>query len=107
MLARTKRTRRSYGAREYGRNRVTTKHTTPVTADSPGLRETVHHRETGLIVPHGDVDLLAGALARLLEPGERDRMGRKARIMAEEHSWDRVADTVERFLESLARGSWN
>ena len=81
--------------------------TPSVVSDSPGLRETVQHGETGLIVPHGDVDLLAGALARLLEPGERDRMGRKARIMAEEHSWDRVADTVERFLESLARGSWN
>ena len=72
-------------------------------SDSPGLRETVRHGETGLIVPHGDVDALAGALVRLLVPGERDRMGRAARIMAEEHSWERVADTAERFLESLAQ----
>lgn len=75
--------------------------TPSVVSDSPGLRETVHHGETGLIVPHGDVDLLAGALARLLEARERDRMGRAARVMAEEHSWDRVADTVERFLEDM------
>ncbi|MDE2652253.1 MAG: glycosyltransferase family 4 protein [Gemmatimonadetes bacterium] len=79
--------------------------TPSVVSDSPGLRETVRHGETGLIVPHGDIDLLAGALARLLEPGERDRMGREARIMAEEHAWDRVADTMERFLESHARSA--
>ena len=30
--------------------------------DSPGLRDSVKHRETGILVPHGDVPALAGAL---------------------------------------------
>ena len=78
--------------------------TPSVVSDSPGLRETVRHGETGLIVPHGDVGQLAGALERLMDPGERDRMGRAARIMAGRYSWDRIAGELERFLEPLAQG---
>lgn len=77
--------------------------TPSVVSDSPGLRETVRHGETGFIVPHGDVEALAGALERVMGPARRDRMGRAARELAEEFSWDRVADSVEGFLESLAR----
>ena len=79
--------------------------TPSVVSDSPGLRETVRHGETGVIVPHGDVDALAGALARVMEPSERDRMGKAAREMAAGFSWDRVADAVEGYLESVARAS--
>ena len=77
--------------------------TPSVVSDSPGLRETVRHGETGLIVPHGDVESLASAMVRIMEPAERDRMGRAARAMAEQYSWDRVADTMEGFLERLAQ----
>lgn len=77
--------------------------TPSVVSDSPGLRETVRSGETGVIVPHGDVESLAGALARVMEPAVRDRLGAAAREMAREFSWDRVADAVEGFLESLAR----
>ncbi|MYI06151.1 MAG: glycosyltransferase, partial [Gemmatimonadetes bacterium] len=77
--------------------------TPSVVSDSPGLRETVRHGETGVIVPHGDVEALAGALARVMDPSERDRMGKAAREMAVGFSWDRVADAVEGYLESLAR----
>ena len=80
--------------------------TPSVVSDSPGLRETVRHGETGLIVPHGRVELLAEALARVMAPPERDRMGRAARTMAEQHSWDRVTDAMERFLEPLARAGY-
>ena len=76
--------------------------TPTVASDSPGLRETVRHGETGLLVPHGDVDALAAALARFLEPGVRDEMGRAARSMAERFTWDRAADAFERILESVA-----
>ena len=75
--------------------------TATVASDSPGLRETVRHGETGLLVPHGDVEALADALARVMEPGARDRMGRAARAMAARFSWDGVADAVEELLRSL------
>ena len=77
--------------------------TPSVVSDSPGLRETVRHGETGFIVPHGDVEALAGAMARAVDPKTRDRMGASARIMAEAHSWDRTTDAFERQLNSLAR----
>ncbi len=78
--------------------------TATVASDSPGLRETVRHGETGLLVPHGDVDALAEALAQILEPGNRDRMGRAAHLMAKAYSWEGVADAFERLLTSLWEG---
>lgn len=78
--------------------------TPTVASDSPGLRETVRHGETGLLVPHGDVDALAAALAQLLKPAARDEMGRAARAMAATFTWDRAADAFERLLESVAAG---
>ena len=78
--------------------------TATVASDSPGLRETVRHGETGLLVPHGDVEALADALVRVMEPGARDRMGRAARAMAARFSWDGVADAVEELLRSLVDG---
>ena len=75
--------------------------TATVASDSPGLRETVRHEETGLLVRHGDVEALAAALARVLEPANRDRMGRAARSMAEQYSWEGVTDAVEDLLKFL------
>ena len=75
--------------------------TPTVASDSPGLRETVRHGETGLLVPHGDVEALAAALGRTLQPETRDRMGRAARTMAERYTWDGVADAFEALLYSV------
>lgn len=76
--------------------------TPTVASDSPGLRETVRHGETGLLVPHGDVDALASALGRVLNPATRDRMGVAARAMAQRYTWDGVADAFEELLSSVA-----
>jgi len=78
--------------------------TPTVASDSPGLRETVRHGETGLLVPHGDVEALAAALEGALEPANRDRMGRAARDMAQQYTWEGVADAFEDLLNGLARG---
>lgn len=69
--------------------------TPTVASDSPGLRETVRHGETGFLVPHGDVDAVAAALERALEPASRDRLGSAARDMAQQYSWEGVADAFE------------
>jgi glycosyltransferase involved in cell wall biosynthesis len=77
-----------------------------VASDAPGLRESVQHGTTGLLVPHGDVDALVAALDTLLQSPElRERMGRAARAFAEGFSWDASADRAERFLNRVvARG---
>ena len=55
-----------------------------VTTDWPGCRDAVRAKETGLLVPPGDVPQLANALARLLlDAPLRHRFGRAARRLAE------------------------
>ena len=81
--------------------------TAAIVSDSPGLRDTVcveAGRETGAIVPHGEVDALARAMIRLTDPETRDRMGRNARAFAESLSWDRVADRYEAWLSAVSAG---
>ncbi len=76
--------------------------TPTVASDSPGLRESVRAGETGLLVPHGDVDALAGALATLLDDRERiEEMGRAARRFAEAYSWDASTDALEALLRRV------
>ena len=77
--------------------------TPSVASDSPGLRESVLDGKTGLLVPHGDVDALAGAIRRLVTDHElRRRLGKAARAYAETLSWDATSAAVERFLISVA-----
>lgn len=80
---------------------------TPVVAsDSPGIRESVRHGETGFLVPHGDVDAFAAAFRRLA--GDRTlvtSLGTRARAFAESFTWERSADETEQHLgEILAMG---
>ncbi len=74
---------------------------TPVVAsDSPGIRESVRHGETGYLVPHGDVAAFGTALDRLAsDPALVETLGRRARLFAETFTWDRCASTSEALLQ--------
>ncbi len=75
--------------------------TPTVASDAPGLRDSVRDGETGILVPHGNVDALAAALERLLgAPALREQMGRAARRFAEELDWESSARRMETFLET-------
>jgi glycosyltransferase involved in cell wall biosynthesis len=81
----------------------------PVVAmDSGETRRLVADGETGLVVTHGDVEALAGAIGRLASDAEMRRMmGERAHTVARSRfiSWDeRVRMEVE-LLESLARAA--
>ena len=76
---------------------------TPVIAsDSPGLRESVVHEETGLLVPHGNIPAMAGALGRLASNLPLvSSMGERGRRFAEGFTWDRAAQETEHHLIHL------
>jgi glycosyltransferase involved in cell wall biosynthesis len=76
---------------------------TPVLAsDSPGLRETVRHAETGFLVPHGDWRALADRMLALAgDPALVERLGRAARAFAEGLSWNRAARATEAHLHRV------
>jgi glycosyltransferase involved in cell wall biosynthesis len=80
--------------------------TPSLASDSPGLRDSVRHGETGYLVPHADAGALA---ARMLEfAASRDLvadLGRRARVFAESLSWDHAADATERWLERVVTAS--
>jgi glycosyltransferase involved in cell wall biosynthesis len=73
---------------------------TPVVAsNSPGIRESVRDGETGFLVPHGDIEALAGAFRRLSSSRELvTTMGAKARAFAETFTWARAAEETETHL---------
>jgi len=76
---------------------------TPVIAsNSPGIRESVRHGETGYLVPHGDVAAMAASIRKL--SGERalvEHLGIAARRFAESFTWQRAADETETHLREV------
>jgi glycosyltransferase involved in cell wall biosynthesis len=76
--------------------------TPAVASDSPGLRESVVHDRTGLLVPHGDVAALTEALRSLaVDPTRVEALGRGALSFAQGFTWDRAADLTEQHLASV------
>jgi glycosyltransferase involved in cell wall biosynthesis len=80
--------------------------TPAIASDSPGLRESVAHERSGLLVPHGDEEAWTDALRRIVLDSElRGRLRSGAIRFAAEFSWDRTADETEAHLkEVLSRG---
>ncbi|CAA9345097.1 MAG: hypothetical protein AVDCRST_MAG68-3223 [uncultured Gemmatimonadetes bacterium] len=77
--------------------------TPSVASDSPGLRESVIHEQTGLLHPHGDISALTSALARLAtNPPEVARLGAGALAFSQNFTWDRAADLTESHLADVA-----
>ena len=80
--------------------------TPSIASDSPGLRDSVRHGETGYLVPHGDVEGLAGRLLELADAPDRvASLGACARRFAEALTWDRTATDTERHLHDIIAGS--
>ena len=78
--------------------------TPTVASDAPGLRESVVDGETGLLVPHGDIDAIADAIHTLVDdPARLNEMGASARSFAERFSWDATASAVAEHLIEVVR----
>lgn len=76
--------------------------TPTVASDSPGLRESVVHGQTGLLYPHGDIEKLADAVERLAtDRAEVERLGAGALAFAQGFTWDRAAELTEAHLAEV------
>jgi glycosyltransferase involved in cell wall biosynthesis len=76
--------------------------TAVIASNSPGIRESVRHDETGFLVPHGDIDALAASIARVA--GNRalvEGLGEKARSFATTFTWERAASETAQHLDEV------
>jgi glycosyltransferase involved in cell wall biosynthesis len=79
--------------------------TPSLASESPGLRDSVRHGETGYLVPHGDVEGLAARMVELADsPQLVARLGERARRFAEGLPWERTAAATERHLSDIIEG---
>lgn len=75
--------------------------TPSLASDSPGLRDSVRHGETGYLLPHGDAAAFAERLlAFAADPALVERLGAQGRRFAEALTWDRTAELTEAHLAS-------
>jgi glycosyltransferase involved in cell wall biosynthesis len=79
--------------------------TPSLASDSPGLRDSVRHGETGYLVPHGDVSALAGRMLELAaDPSLVASLGRRGRAFAETLTWESAAQqTEDHLVETIQR----
>lgn len=80
---------------------------TPVIAsNSPGIRESVRHGETGYLVPHGDVAAMAQFMQTLSDNRQRvESLGIAGRQFAEGFTWANAADqTAAHLREVVSKG---
>jgi glycosyltransferase involved in cell wall biosynthesis len=79
--------------------------TAVIASDSPGIRESVRHEETGFLVPHGDVNLLAASMSRLASDRSLvERLGAQARGFATTFTWERAASETALHLNEVIEG---
>jgi glycosyltransferase involved in cell wall biosynthesis len=80
--------------------------TPSLASDSPGLRDSVCHGETGFLVPHGDINALAARMVELADsPSLMTRLGDRARRFAEGLTWERTAHQTEDHLKKIIGSS--
>ncbi|MHB1866777.1 MAG: glycosyltransferase family 4 protein [Thermoplasmata archaeon] len=77
----------------------------PVVAyDVPGIRDSVRHGESGILVKNGDVRSLQRALVGLANNrDERQRMGERGRRLYLGYSWDNVFEDFYAVFQRIAR----
>ena len=76
---------------------------TPVIAsDSDGLRDSVRNGETGLLVPHGDIEKLAAAMDKLAgDRTLRDKLSKQGLEWADGFNWDSTASRVITIMKQI------
>ncbi len=81
---------------------------TPVVAsDSPGLRDSIRHGETGMLVPGAEPTDFAACIGRLLdEEAFVQTLSENALAWSKNFDWDRSADRLAVAIEQAAQQPW-
>jgi len=73
-----------------------------VSADVPGLRDSVRDGESGLLYPYGNIELLAAHLLRVLvDRNERERLSQGALRWASTFTWERSSREMQDLCERV------
>jgi glycosyltransferase involved in cell wall biosynthesis len=76
--------------------------TAVIASDSPGIRESVRHGETGYLVRHGDIDALAATMKQLAaDRALVEQLGEQGRRFAQAFTWERAASETARHLDEV------
>ncbi len=68
----------------------------------PGLRDSIKHMETGILVPLNDIESLTQAITTLLlTPNLRRKLAENAYRYALKHNWEKTARKFEKIIEEL------
>jgi glycosyltransferase involved in cell wall biosynthesis len=72
--------------------------------DVPGLRDSIRHGETGMLVKPGDLEALAEALTSLLKDDVlREKMSRNALEWGKNFNWDKTAEEFLKIVEGAIK----
>jgi len=79
---------------------------TPTVAYSvPGLKDSVKHLKTGVLIAPGDIKQLAKTITHLLtNHALRNRLAENAYRHAQQYSWDKTAKTFLKAIEGVTCG---
>jgi len=74
-----------------------------IASNSPGLRDSVVDGETGFLVRHGDVRVLANRIIQILQNKTlRERLSQNATKWASQFTWDNAAKEMLGLIKSIA-----
>jgi Glycosyltransferase len=78
-----------------------------ISFDCPsGPAAIIHHDVDGILVPNGDIDALSHELRRLMkDPGERERLAKKAKDNVKRFSLEKVMQAWEQVMISAVRST--
>jgi glycosyltransferase involved in cell wall biosynthesis len=72
-----------------------------ITTTVGGLPEAVQHEVSGLLVPPGDAEALAGAILRYLDEGWRERLTPGVEAARSRFSWEALVEAIEEAVAAV------
>ena len=70
--------------------------------DVPGLRDSIRHMETGILVPYGGIKALAKAMTMLVEDQKLwSKLAGNTLNWAKQFSWDKSAEEFTKVINSI------